>query len=67
MRKITCKNFEELPFVLTVDQIGEILGICRKLAYEIVKTEGLALRVGEKRLVVPRERFLDYLKKKEVI
>jgi len=61
----TYKSFEELPFSLTVDQVAEILGICRKVAYNLVKREGLAIRVGEKRLVIPRDRLLAYLNRKE--
>jgi len=61
----TCKNFEELPLALTVDQVAEILGVCRKVAYNLVKRERLAIRVGEKRLVIPRDRFLAYLNRKE--
>lgn len=58
-----CKLKEDLPLVLTVDQVAEILSICRKGAYGLVKEEGLAIRVGEKRLVVPRDRLLAYLNK----
>jgi len=59
-----CMN-HELPLTLTVDQVAELLGICRKGAYSLVKKEGLAIRVGEKRLVIPRDRFLAYLNRKE--
>ncbi len=57
-----CEN-HELPMILTVNQVAELLGICRKIAYQLVKSEGLALRCGEKRLIVPRDRFLAYLDK----
>ncbi len=61
---VVCKD-NELPLTLTVEQVGELLGICRKGAYSLVKKERLAIRVGEKRLVVPRDRFLAYLDKKD--
>jgi hypothetical protein len=62
---VVCNN-NDLPLALTVQQVRELLGICRKGAYSLVKKEGLAIRVGEKRLVIPRERFLAYLSKQEV-
>jgi excisionase family DNA binding protein len=61
-----CVN-HELPLTLTVDQVAELLGICRKVAYALVKKEGLAIRVGDKRLVIPRDRFLAYLNKQDTL
>ena len=55
----------ELPMVLTVEQMASCLGVSRNLGYKIAKTDGLAIRVGDKRLVVPRERFLSYLNKQD--
>jgi len=59
-----CIN-NDLPLTLTVDQIAELLGICKKVAYSVAKKERLAIRVGEKRLVIPRDRFLAYLDKQD--
>ncbi len=55
------RNFEELPLTLKVDEMAEILGISRKVAYRLAKDEGLGIRVGEKRLVVPKTRLIEYL------
>lgn len=60
------KNFEELPLTLTVEQFGAVTGISRSLAYTIVKEEGLALRIGEKRLVIPKERLIRYLQNTQI-
>ncbi len=51
----------ELPLVLTVEQMAELLTISRSVAYKIAKTEGLGLRVGSKRLIVPKDRLIAYL------
>ena len=59
-----CIN-HELPQTLTVHQVAELLGICLKNAYSLVKCQNLAIRVGDKRLVVPRDRFLTYLDKQD--
>ena len=55
------KSYEELPITLNVEQVGKLLGVSRSVAYSIVKSEGLAMRIGEKRLVIPKERFISYL------
>ncbi len=60
-----CKSYEDLPLALTVEQVAEILGICRKGAYNLVKKQKLAVRVGEKRLVIPRDRIIAFLNKKD--
>jgi len=62
---MTISNINDLPFLLSVDNFIQVTGISRKLAYEIVKKENLAIRVGEKRLLIPKERFLTYLDKKD--
>jgi len=58
---LTIKNYEELPLTITVDEMSIILKISRKVAYRIAKEEGLAVRVGEKRLVIPKSKLIAYL------
>jgi hypothetical protein len=60
---MTILTINDLPFLLSVDNFIQVTGISRKLAYEIVKKESLAIRVGEKRLLIPKERFIAYLNK----
>jgi predicted DNA-binding transcriptional regulator AlpA len=55
------KKYEDLPLTLNVEQLAEVLGISRKVAYRIAKDENLAIRVGEKRLVIPSSRLISYL------
>ncbi len=56
------KSLEELPLVLKVEQIGEILQVSRAVAYKLTRSKGFpAVRVGEKRLCIPRDRFLQWL------
>ena len=55
------KSFDELPLTLTVNEFADIARISRKVAYYEAKKSGLALRVGEKRLVIPRDRLIAYL------
>jgi excisionase family DNA binding protein len=54
------KKVERL--VLTVEEAGKMLGISRGTAYLLANTGGIpALRIGERRLVVPRKALEDFL------
>ena len=58
----TIKNFEELPLILKVEEVGKILGVSRATAYTLVRSKGFpCVRVGAKLLVVPRDRFISWL------
>ncbi|MHB1930353.1 MAG: helix-turn-helix domain-containing protein [Acidimicrobiales bacterium] len=49
---------EDGPLVLTVEEAGQLLGISRGLAYELVRRGAIpSLRLG-RRLVVPRRRLI---------
>ena len=54
---------------MTVEEAGEALGISRATSYLLANTGGIpAIRIGERRLVVPRaalERMLDEAGKKK--
>ncbi len=55
-------SFNDLPLVLKVEQIAEILQVGRNTAYNLTRQAGFpAVRVGEKRVVIPRDRFLQWL------
>ena len=57
------KSFEELPVTLRVEQVGEILGISRGMAYKLANQKNFpSVRVNS-RIIVPRDRFLDWLEK----
>lgn len=56
------KDYEELPAVMKIEEVAAALGISRRLAYSLAKQKDFpAIRVGEKRLVIPRDRFLRWL------
>ena len=59
LRGIT--NDNELPITLTVDQVGEVLGISRCTAYELVHSKGfLVLRVG-RRIIISRAALFKWM------
>lgn len=58
----TAKSFKDLPLTLSVVEVAEILGISRKGAYNLVRQKGFpSIRVGEKRIITPRDHFLKWL------
>lgn len=51
----------DLALVLTVEETGELLGISRTLAYDLVRPGTIpSLRLG-RRIVVPRHTLLNLL------
>lgn len=58
------KSYEDLPVTLNVEDVAAVLGISCKVAYILVKRRGFpAIRVGERRIVVPRDKFLQWIEK----
>lgn len=63
MKKNLVCNVAELPLILTVENVSNILGISRVGAYELVKTESFpSIRIG-RRITVPRDSFVQWLEK----
>ena len=61
MKRTVYKSYDELPLMLSVPEIAAVLGISRAGAYELVKSEGFpSLKVGN-RIVVPKEKFIDWI------
>ena len=55
------QNIAELPFTLSVEELAAFLGISRVGAYNLAHSEGFpTLRVG-KRILIPRDLFLDWM------
>lgn len=60
---IKAKNYEELPMTIGADEVAAVLGISRSSAYELLHSEGFPiLRLG-RRLLVPRDRFIQWINK----
>jgi excisionase family DNA binding protein len=62
MKNQKYKSFDDLPLMLTVIDVAEVLGISRTGAYELVRQEGFpALNIG-KRIVIPKEEFVRWIR-----
>ena len=58
------KTYDNLPLMLSVQDVSSVLGISRAGAYELVKSEGFpAMNIGS-RIIVPKEEFILWIKQK---
>lgn len=56
------KDFNELPVMLKADDVAAVMGISRATAFTLVKDPSFpSIRVGPKRIVIPRDKFLSWL------
>lgn len=56
-------SLDQLPLSLNADDIAEVLNISRGQAYTLLHREDFpTIHIG-KRMVVPRGRFLEWMKK----
>ena len=54
-------SFDELPVVLTVDDVSTTTGLSRVKCYELVNSDRLAvIRVG-RRILIPKSSFIRFL------
>ena len=61
MRESKFKNYNDLPLTLTVPEVGEVLGISRAGAYELVRSKGFPhMKIGT-RILIPRDKFLAWI------
>ena len=61
MRESKFKNYDDLPLTLTAPEVGEVLGISRAAAYELVRAKGFpSMRIGT-RILVPKDKFLAWI------
>lgn len=55
------KSYDELPLMLSVQEIAKVLGISKTSAYELVRSKGFpVLKIGS-RLVVSKEKFREWV------
>ena len=62
MKECKYKNYDELPLVLNAIDVSEVLGLSLAGTYELMREKDFpAKRIG-KRIIVPRDEFLEWLK-----
>ena len=62
MKESTYKSFEDLPLMLNVQMVANILGISRTKSYVLVSSKGFpSLKLGN-RIVVPKDQFIEWIR-----
>ena len=57
------KNYDDLPWVLDVDDVRRIMGISRTSAYELVRTPGFPAFRSGRLIKVSKKAFFDWMAK----
>ena len=61
MKNSVYKTYDELPLMLSVSQVADVLGIGRTNAYELAKEKDLpSLKIGS-RIVIPRDKLIQWI------
>ncbi len=61
MKKSEYKSYDELPLFLNAEMVARVLGVSPSSGYELMHTSGFpVLRVGN-RMVVPKEKFIQWV------
>ncbi len=62
MNEAKYKTYDDLPLMLSVPDLVDVLGISRAGAYELVKSDGFpSLHIGN-RVLVPKEELVAWIK-----
>ena len=57
MKKSIYKSYDELPLLLNVKQLADLLGVSDSSVYELIQEDGFpSLHIG-KRIVIPKEEL----------
>ena len=63
MKRNKFKSYNDLPLMLSVPELTDVLGISRASAYELVKIKGFpALHIGN-RILIPKEELIAWIRR----
>ena len=54
-------SYDQLPVALNAVQVASVLGISRAGAYNLMRSEGFPTLFIGKRMVVPKDRLMDWM------
>lgn len=54
-------SFDQLPLVMSAEDVAAVLNISRAKAYQLLHTDTFPTLKIDKRLLVPKERFLIWM------
>ncbi len=56
-------SFKDMPACLNISEVAEIMRISKPTAYALVHQEGFpAVKVADRRYIVPKDLFIQWLK-----
>ena len=64
MRKCRFHSYDELPLMLTVADVADVLGIGLAHAYEVVRRQDFPNITLGSRIIVPRDKFIQWIEEK---
>lgn len=59
--KATCRDCNELPLVMSAEDIAKVMGISKGNAYALMHTKGFPTITLGKRMMVKRDHFFEWL------
>lgn len=63
MKESVYKSYDELPLFLNAEVVGKVLGVSISSTYELMREKDFpSIRIGS-RLIVPKEKFADWVDK----
>ena len=61
MEKEFYKSFDDLPIMLSVNQLANVLGISRTRSYDLVRSKGFpSITIGS-RIVIPKDELMIWI------
>ena len=61
MKKTQYTSYDQLPLMLTVPDVSQVLGISLAGTYELVRSDSFpAFRIGS-RIIVPKDKFIAWI------
>lgn len=61
LKKSIYTSYDELPLLLNVKQLADLLGASDSSVYELIQEDGFpSLRIG-KRIVIPKEELREWI------
>ena len=60
----TYKSIEDMPMMLTITQVADVLSISRTSAYELAHCKNFPAMLIGSRIVVPRDRLIGWIDEK---
>ena len=64
MKESFYKTYDELPLFLNAETVAKVLGVAASTAYELMHEKDFpTVKIGN-RLLVPKEKFIEWIDKK---